>query len=50
MKKTKELTIKHLTIKEKILISLEEPNRKPGRMVGGFTSILFATSIISRIK
>ena len=37
--------IKELTIKEKILKSLEEPNENNNRLIGGFTSILLALSI-----
>ena len=43
--KTKEKTIKQ--IKEEILEALEEP--KPlSNLVGGFISILFATSMLSK--
>lgn len=39
-----------LTIKEKILISLEEPKKSPTGLVGGFISILVGTEILRSLR
>lgn len=39
-----------LTIKEKILISLEEPRKSSTGLVGGFISILVGNKILRSLK
>ena len=39
--------IKELTIKEKILKSLEEPNKNSGCMISGFIGILIGSTVAS---
>lgn len=45
-----ELTIKHLTMRQKILKALEPHSEIKSRVIGGFIAILMGTQLIKETK